>query len=154
MSDTLLTADGMAKLTRELEELRARRAQIADQLRVSYTTGDNPPESAEYLAAREDQALLERRIAILEQRRREAEIVEADPTDGRVGIGEPVRVLDLDSGDILHYRIVGAGEADPTNGQISYSSPVGAALLGRRANETIELDTPSGRLRLKVLKTT
>jgi transcription elongation factor GreA len=153
MSDTLLTADGMDRLTHELEQLRTQRAQIADQLRGAYT-GGNLSESAEYLVAREEQALLERRIAILEQRRREAEIVKADPTDGEVGIGEPVRVRDLDSGDILHYRIVGAGEADPASGRISYKSPVGAALLGRRANETIELDVPSGRRRLKVLKTT
>jgi transcription elongation factor GreA len=154
MSDTLLTADGMDSLMHELERLRARRAQIADELRGAYAAEGNLSENAEYHVALEDQALLERRIAILEQRCREAEIVQADPTDGEVGIGEAVRVRDLDSGDVLHYRIVGAGEADPANGHISYRSPVGAALLGRRANETIELDTPGGRLRLEVLRAT
>jgi transcription elongation factor GreA len=154
MKDTLLTADGMDSLEHELEQLRARRAQIAEQLRVASAAEGNRLENAEYLFALEDQALLERRIAILEHRRREAEVVEADPTDGAVGIGEPVRVRDLDSGDVIHYRIVGAGEADPANGHISYRSPVGAALLGRRADETVELDTPSGRLRLRVLDTT
>jgi transcription elongation factor GreA len=154
MSDTLLTADGMDSLEHELERLQGRRAQIADQLRAASAAEGNRFENAEYLVALEDQALLERRIAILEHRRSEAEIVEADPTDGEVGIGEAVRVRDLDSGAVLHYRIVGAGEADPGNGHISYLSPVGAALLGRRAGETVELETPSGRLRLRVLDTT
>ena len=152
MNETLLTAGGLNRLTEELEQLRAKRTEIADQLRRAYSASSSDlSENAEYLAAREEQALLERRIALLEQRLAAAEVTEADPTDGKVGIGEPVSLLDLDSGDDLRYHIVGVGEADPANGRISYKSPVGSALLGRSADDVVELLVPGGRRRLRVL---
>jgi transcription elongation factor GreA len=151
MGETLLTAGGLQKLHDDLEQLRSRRRLVAEQLRGALAGGGELAENAEYLLAREEQAMLEHRIVVLEERLGDAEVVEPDLTDGKVEIGEEVRVRDLDSRDVLTYRIVGTVEADPEAGHISYKSPVGSALLGRHAGEIVELDVPSGRVRLEVL---
>ena len=94
---------------------------------------------------------LERQIAVLEERLASAVVVHPEPGDGELDVGELARVRDLDTGELVEYRIVGAGEANPAAGSISYASPVGSALLGRRVGEVIEVEVPSGLLRLEVV---
>ena len=143
MNASLLTPGGFAKLSAELQLLRSTR----DALGAATTTV-----SAEHMDVPEELARLDRQIAVLEERLRSATVVEANPADGELGVGERARICDLDSGELIDYRIVGVGEADPTTGNISYTSPVGSALLGRRVGDVCEVQVPRGLLRLKILE--
>jgi transcription elongation GreA/GreB family factor len=150
MNDNLMTRQGLRQLEADVRRLQERCEStwvwIAAALARGGSTGD-----AEHLQACSELELLERRLAALEERLRNAELIEADATDGCVGIGEDVRVRDLASGEIHDYRIVGRGEAEPGSGRISYRSPIGSALLGRRAGDRVVVAAPRGRLRLEVL---
>lgn len=152
MAEFLLTPDGARKLQAQLERLRSQRHALAERIKAAHQYGGGLAEDGEYLDARQEQAQLERRIAQLEERLASADIVEPDPTDGAVGLGERVRVRDLDSGETIEYRLVGAAEAEPLAGSISYASPVGSALLGRRAGDVVEAEVPDGIVRLEVLE--
>ena len=149
--ETVLTAKGFEKLKTEHLRLRAERETIVERLRSALEFGGAFPENGEYLDARHELELLDRRLALLEQRLFRAEIVEPC-RDGEVDLGERVTVLDLQSGSTTDYRVVGAGESDPTAGEISCDSPIGAALLGRGVGDVVEADTPSGRRRLEVVE--
>jgi transcription elongation factor GreA len=111
----------------------------------------NHAENADYLAVRDDQVLLERRIAQLEERLLSAQVTEPDAENGRVDIGERVRLRALDSGKRLEVELVGRLEADPSNGRISIASPLGKAILGLRRGEIVDVDAPRGKLRFKIL---
>ena len=102
-------------------------------------------ENADYHIAKEDQAHLETRIKRLRARRRDALVVEADDAeDGAFGFGRTAEVLDVESGEVYTWTIVGATEADLAQGKLSAQSPVGKALLGRGAGESVEVQTPRG----------
>jgi transcription elongation factor GreA len=148
---TTLTAKGLEKLNAEHVRLRAERETVVARLRSALEFGGAFPENGEYLDARHELELLDRRLALLEQRLFGAEV--ADPRrDGEVEIGERVTVLDLESGETSDYRVVGAGESDPAAGEISRESPIGAALLGRRVGDVVAADAPGGRRRLEVVE--
>ena len=122
-----------------------------ERLRTALEFGGAFPENGEYLDARHELELLDRRLVLLEQRLLGAEII--DPSrDGEVDLGERVTVLDLETGETSDYRVVGAGECDPADGQISRESPVGALLLGRRVGDVVEAEAPGGRRRLEVVE--
>jgi transcription elongation factor GreA len=95
--------------------------------------------------------LLERRIAQLEERLLSAQLTDPDPENGRVDVGERVRLRALDSGKRLEVELVGRLEADPSRGRISIASPLGKALLGLRRGEIVDVDAPRGKLRYKIL---
>lgn len=147
-----LTAEGAARLKAELEELKGpARQELARRLRAAIQMGDLS-ENADYHKAKEDQAFLEGRIQELEYILRNAVIVEE--TDGpkdRVAIGRRVTVQEEDFEPEV-FQIVGAKEADPRQGKISNESPIGSALLDRRVGDTVEIETPGGKIRLKILK--
>jgi transcription elongation factor GreA len=152
MDDTVITPDGLQRLTDELERLTTDgRREMADRLRRAAAGEASAEESADYLGVREDQALLERRIALLEDRVRTARIVEPQPGNGRVDVGERVRIRDLESGERLELELVGPLEADPAAGRISIASPVGRAIQGLRRGQIAEVDAPRGRLQFKIL---
>jgi transcription elongation factor GreA len=152
MHDPVITRAGLARLSEELERLTTvERGLIAERLKHAATGEANPAENADYLDAREEQALLERRIALLEERLRAARVVEPRPRNGRVDIGERVRLRDLDSGERLELELVGPLEADPAAGRISVVSPVGKAIVGLRRGQIAGVDAPVGRRRFKVL---
>jgi transcription elongation factor GreA len=152
MHETVITRDGLARLSEELERLRtAGRRRIAERLERAATAEANRAESADYLDAREEQALLERRIALLEERLGSARLVEPHPGNGRVDIGERVRLRDLDSGERLELELVGPHEADPSEARISVLSPLGKAVVGLRRGEIAGVDAPLGRRRLEVV---
>jgi transcription elongation factor GreA len=144
-----LTPDGAARLQAELDELvRVRRPEVVGRIRTAKEHGDLK-ENAEYHAAREEQSFLEGRIAALEARLRNAVIVTAPAAGSRVGLGSVVTVDD--DGESVRYTIVGAAEADPRSGRISSSSPVGRALLGHDAGESITVTTPAGERMYRIL---
>jgi transcription elongation factor GreA len=148
--DTLLiSADGYAQCCRELEELRTEaRGALAERLREARQDGplDDNPALYELF---EEQAQLERRIALLEAQLAVAEIV-APAGDGLAGIGSIVRVRD-DTSATGQYELVGPLESDIGNGRVSIEAPVGRALVGRSAGEVVEVETPRGTLAVEIL---
>jgi transcription elongation factor GreA len=152
MDDTVITPEGLQRLSDELDRLRTDgRREMAERLRRAATAEASPDESADYLAARDEQGVLERRIALLEDRLRTARLVEPQPGNGRVDVGERVRLRDLESGERLELELVGPLEADPAAGRISIASPVGRAIQGLRRGQIAEVEAPRGRLLFKIL---
>jgi transcription elongation factor GreA len=144
----LMTADGFERLSRELEALRADgRRELAERLREARHGGDLADSAALYELL-EEQAQLEGRIALLADRLATAEVV-APPSDGRAGIGSVVRVRD--GGHEYEVELVGPLEGDAAGGRVSLAAPVGRALAGRRAGETVHVETPRGRRALEIL---
>jgi transcription elongation factor GreA len=147
-----LTAEGAAKLTAELNELKGpQRQAISKRLREAIQMGDLS-ENADYHKAKEDQGFLEGRIQELELLFRNAIIVE--PTSGPkdiVSIGVHVTVQE-DSFDPENYMMVGAKEADSRAGKISNESPIGLALMDHKVGDVVEVTTPGGRVKLKIMK--
>jgi transcription elongation factor GreA len=152
MNDTVITKDGLRRLSAELERLKTDgRRSVAERLEHAAATDANRAENVDYLDARTEQALLEHRIARLEERLRLAQLVEPRLGNGRVDIGERVRLRDLASGESFEFELVGPFEADPSDGRVSVASPVGRAIVGLRRGEVAEVDAPRGKRQVKVL---
>ena len=148
---TYLTAEGAARLRKELDELKGpRRLEMAERLRKAVRQGDLS-ENADYISAKEQQAFLEGRIMELESVLRNATIVEQRGPSDRVEIGNTVVVLEQDDTQTT-FQIVGAKEANPRAGKISHESPIGKALLGKKVGQSAEATTPGGPLRFKILE--
>ena len=147
-----LTAEGAAKLEAELEELKGpQREALARRLRDAIQMGDLS-ENADYHKAKEDQGFLEGRIQALEFALRNAVIVEATNTPKEVvTVGVHVTVQE-DGSDPEVFQMVGVQEADSRAGKISHESPIGLALMDHRVGETVEVETPGGKIRFKILK--
>lgn len=153
IGDVYLTRQGYEKLREELESLKTvRRRELSKEIEKARAHGDLS-ENAEYDAAKEAQALNEKRIAELEDKLARARILDDEniPKD-EVLIGATVKLKDLDSKDVLEYTLVSEVEADFSQGKISVTSPVGKGLLGHKENETVEIKIPAGILRYKILK--
>jgi transcription elongation factor GreA len=152
LNDVLITWEGFARATERLGHLKTvGRREVTERIRDALLTETNAGESADYLDAREEQARLEHRIALLERRLSNAVIVEPNPGDDVVDVGERVRLRDIEAEETLEYELVGALESDPATGRISVASPVGRALLGRRKGEVAVVDVPRGRLAFEIL---
>ena len=149
---TYLTAEGAAKLEAELKELKGpQREAISRRLRDAIQMGDLS-ENADYHKAKEDQGFLEGRIQELEFTFRNAIIVEqTSGPKNLVAVGVHVTVQE-DGSEPETYHMVGAKEADPRRGKISHESPIGLALMDHHVGDTIEVETPGGKIRLKILK--
>ena len=148
---SFLTAEGAAKLRKELDELKGpRRSEMAERLRRAVRQGDLS-ENADYISAKEQQAFLEGRILELETVLRNATVVERTAPSEQVEVGSTVVVQE--QGEIkTTFQIVGAKEADPRAGKISHVSPIGKALLGKKVGESAQAITPGGPVRFKVLE--
>jgi transcription elongation factor GreA len=152
MDEIVITPEGRERLEAELERLtNDGRREIAERLTRAVASEANRAESAEYLTVLDDQALLERRIALLAERLRSAQVIEPQLGNGRVDVGERVRVRDLESGARLELELVGTLESDAGAGRVSVASPFGRAILGLRRGEVAEVHAPRGKLRFKVL---
>ncbi|RKY20631.1 MAG: transcription elongation factor GreA [Planctomycetota bacterium] len=145
-----MTPEGYARLQKKLEELKARRLEIARAIEEAREKGDLR-ENAEYHAAREDLSMNEAKIREIEDKLARAQIVRPD-RDGVVQLGSRVTVFDLDEEFEEVFELVGAGEEDYTQNRILTTSPMGAALLSRREGDVVEVEVPAGRLRLKIVK--
>jgi len=152
MNEFVITPEGRTRLEAELEHLTNEgRREIAERLEHAAAGESNRAENAEYLTVCEDQALLERRIALLTERLLSAEVIEPQLGNGRVDVGERVRVRELESGARLELELVGTLESDAAAGRISVASPLGRAILGLRRGEIAEVDAPRGKLQFRVL---
>ncbi len=152
--DIILTPDGLEKLKEELEHLQtARRRDIAERIRDAREFGDIS-ENAEYDDAKNEQAMLEARIAQLEEKIRSATVIDADDlSNDVVQVGTVVHVKDEKTGKSQKYSIVGSAEANPAELKLSNESPVGRALIGRKRNEIVSVQVPKGPARkLKITK--
>jgi transcription elongation factor GreA len=144
-----MTREAYARLEAELLQLtRTQRPEVVARIKAAREHGDLK-ENAEYQAAREEQSFMEGRIRLLEERKRHAVLIEETGT-GRVSLGSTV-VLEHE-GEPITYTIVGTTDADPAAGRISSSSPVGAALLGAAADQDVEVRTPRGVVRYRVVE--
>jgi transcription elongation factor GreA len=153
VKEVILTPEGYEKLKEEIEFLSTeKRREVADRIRIAREFGDIQ-ENSEYDDAKNDQALLEARIAKLEERLRDARIIEAsDITAGVVSVGSVVRLRDVDAKETVEYHIVGSAEANPAEQKLSNESPVGKAIIGKKKGETVEVATPrGGSLKYKIL---
>ena len=146
-----VTIEGLATLEREVEELRAERPHIADDLRAAMADKDFR-ENAPLDAARDAQAHLEARIRAIESQLRHAVIIDADSKAGRANVGSTVRVLNLKVEREQVFHLVSPNEVDPTNGKISIESPVGQAVINHRTGDEVTVKAPSGEMHLRVLE--
>jgi transcription elongation factor GreA len=146
----LLTPDGRRKLEVELEELRtSRRAEIAERIKYAKDFGDIS-ENAEYEDAKNEQGMVEGRILTLENMLRNVVLIEESKNHGVVRIGSEVEVKDEFGKQV--FTIVGPAEVDVAGGRISIESPVGKALLGHRDGESVDVQSPGGSRRMKILR--
>src|SRR5581483_6647504 len=146
-----VTIEGLATLEKELEDLKAERPVIAEQLRAAMADKDFR-ENAPLDAARDAQAHLEARIRQIEDQLRHAVIIDADTKKGRANVGSTVRVLNLKANREQTFHLVSPNEVDPTNGKISIESPVGQAVINHGPGDEVTVNAPSGQLQLRVIE--
>ncbi len=153
MKELILTPEGYKKLQEEIEHLSTvRRREVAERIRVAREFGDIA-ENAEYDSAKNDQAHLEARIAILEERLKNARVVtKKEIRSGEVSVGTKVRLKDMSSNKTVEYHIVGSAEANPAEMKLSNESPVGKAIIGRRKGDVVEVAAPRGALKFKIME--
>ncbi|TMK39460.1 MAG: transcription elongation factor GreA [Actinobacteria bacterium] len=152
--DVILTPEGLEKLKEELDYLATdKRREVAERIKEAREFGDIA-ENSEYDDAKNEQAMLEQRIAQLEEKLRLATVIDAkDVTTDVVQVGSIVHVKDEKTGKSTKYTIVGSAEAKPTENRLSNESPVGRALMGRKRNEVVSVSVPRGPARkLKITK--
>jgi len=144
-----VSADGLKKIHSELDELKAAgRQRVAERIHAAMEFGDFT-ENSELEQAKNDQAFLEGRILTLEQMVKNAQIIDEKAKHETVEIGSHV-IVEAE-GSKEQYVIVGSAEAAPAEGRISNESPVGKALMGHRAGETVRLVVPAGAVEMKIL---
>lgn len=150
--EVILTYEGLKKIEEELEDLKTnQRAEIAERIKVALGFGDLS-ENSEYDEAKEAQAKLEVKIADLEKKLRNAKVIDSDEIDTKtVQIGNIVKVLDMEFDEEVEYTIVGSSEVDLELNKISNESPIGAALLGKKKNNIVDVQVPAGTVKLKIL---
>ena len=151
--ESLITKEGLEKLKQEVEHLSTvKRREVAERIKEAREFGDIM-ENSEYDDAKNEQAMLEQRIAQLEDRLRRATVVESkDVENGIVNVGVTVHVKDQKSGDSRKFKVVGAAEAQPPD-KLSNESPVGKALVGHKRGDVVSVEVPRGpKRKLKITK--
>lgn len=151
--NTVLTRKGEEKLKEELNELKSvRRREVAEKIKVALSFGDLS-ENSEYDEAKNEQAIIESRIAEIEHTLAHAQIIDDDDiSTEKVGIGTTVKILDMDMDEEMEFKMVGTNEADINNGKMSDESPIGAAIMNHAVGEEVEVETPSGSIFFKILE--
>ena len=152
MKDVILTPEGYKQLTSELDLLRTtRRREVAERIAAAREFGEIA-ENAEYDDAKNEQMMLEHRIAQLEERLANAQLIDKKRVDTSVvSVGAVVRLRDVDANQTVEYTIVGSAEANPSEQKLSNESPVGKAIIGKKKGETVEVATPRGSLKYKII---
>ncbi len=150
--EVILTQEGFDKLEEQLNYLKTeKRTEIAERIKIARGFGDLS-ENAEYDEAKNAQAENEQAIADLENKIRNAKIIDSKEIDTKtVQVGNLVKLLDLEFNEEVLYTIVGSTEVNLAENKISNESPMGKALIGRKKGETIEVDAPAGIIKFKIL---
>ncbi len=151
--DVVLTPEGLKKLQEEIDYLSSqKREEVADRIREAREFGDIS-ENSEYDDAKNEQAMLEHRISVLQEKLRHARVIKAsDISADKVSLGSTVTLRDLEADEELVYTLVGSAEADPSNHKLSNESPTGQAILGKKVGDTVTVPVPAGTLRYEVVK--
>jgi transcription elongation factor GreA len=152
VKEVLLTPEGYEKLKAEIKFLTTdKRREVAERIKHAREFGDIS-ENSEYDDAKNEQAMLEQRIAQLEERLASARVIAAeDVPAGVVAVGTRVRLRDIDANQTSEYTIVGSAEANPAERKLSNESPVGKAIMGKKKGETVEVAAPRGSLKYKIM---
>lgn len=152
MAEVYLTKEAYKELEERLAFLKSEgRVDVANKIAVARSFGDIS-ENSEYDAAREEEALLEQEIIQIEENLRNAQIISKKTADSsKVGVGATVEVFDEGFEENMTFRIMGSIESDPTIGQISNESPLGKALIGKGKGDRVEVSTPAGIQKYKIL---
>ena len=150
-NQTFVTAEGYKNLVEELEQLRTTgREQIAEKIKEARSFGDLS-ENAEYDEAMNEQAIMEAKIARLEEDLKNVQILDTEELSTDViGVGSFVEVFDQTYNETLKFQIIGKAQADPEEHRISDESPVGRALLGHKAGDIVEVETPAGLVTFEI----
>ena len=153
MKEIILTKEGYNALKKEIEDLSTRRRrEVAERIKTAREFGDIA-ENAEYDSAKNEQAMLEARIAKLEERLAAARVIEKrDISKDVVSVGSTVRLRDVDAKQTVEYRIVGSAEANPAESKLSNESPVGKAIMGHKKGDVVEAPTPRGAKKFKIME--
>jgi transcription elongation factor GreA len=153
VKDVILTKEGYEKLRDEIDYLSTqKRREVADRIKTAREFGDIA-ENAEYDDAKNEQAMLEARIAKLQERLAGARVIEKkEIAKDVVSIGAKVRLRDVGAKQTVEYHIVGSAEANPAEHKLSNESPVGKAIIGKKKGETVEVATPRGSLKYKIME--
>jgi len=149
----LLTDEGLQKLKDELDELKTvKRKEIAEKIKGALSFGDLS-ENSEYDEAKNDQAIMEARIAEIEAILKNVKVINESEIDTKtVSVGSKVTLKDLETDEKVEYKIVGSNEANPLEGRISDESPVGKGILGHKVRQKVEIETPGGVSKYQIMK--
>lgn len=150
-----MTAEGKAKLEVELEELKlVKRPEIIERIKIARSYGDLS-ENSEYDSAKDEQAFVEGRITTIEKMLRFSVIIDSNSVaKDEVSLGKTVTFVELPDGDEETYTIVGGAEANPLEGKISNDSPMARALIGKKLNDEVSIDSPGGSYTVKIVTIT
>jgi transcription elongation factor GreA len=153
MARSPITRNGYNQLHKELENLKKTvRPQVIKAIEEARAHGDLS-ENAEYVAAKERQSFVEKKIREIEQKLANSEIMDTFPSsNGRVGFGSVVTLENLDNGGKVTYQIVGPDESDIASGKISIASPLGKALISKEVHEEVTVQTPGGIKKYTILE--
>jgi len=146
-----MTLEGKANIENELNELKSvRRKEVVENIKIARSFGDLS-ENAEYDSAKEEQAMVEGRIAQLEEMLRNVAIISEEEKDiSVVGIGTTVTFLSVEDNEEDTYTIVGSAEADPFTGKISNESPIAKSLMGHQVGDQVSVPAPGGEYAVKI----
>src|SRR5690606_19895296 len=146
-----MTREGKEKLEKELQELKTvKRREVVERIKNARSFGDLS-ENSEYDSAKEEQAFVEGRIAMIEKMLRNAVIIEDDENNDIVTLGKSVTFIELPDGEEETYTIVGSAESDPFEGKISNDSPIAKSLLGKKVGDEVTVQTPGGEINVKII---
>jgi len=150
---SVITQEGLEKLKEEIESLSTvKRREVAERIKEAREFGDIA-ENAEYDDAKNEQMLLEHRIATLEERMRDARVIsKKDIAKDVVSVGSKVKLRDVAAKETVEYYIVGSAEANPAENKLSNESPVGKAIIGHKKGETVEVAAPRGKMKFKIME--
>jgi transcription elongation factor GreA len=153
LKEVILTAEGYEKLKQEIEFLQTeKRREVAERIRVAREFGDIA-ENAEYDDAKNEQAMLEHKIAQLEERLLSARVItKKEISTDTVSVGSKVRIRDVAAKQTFEYHIVGSAEANPAENKLSNESPVGKAIMGHKKGDVVEVAAPRGTTKFKILE--
>jgi len=153
LKEIILTAEGYEKLKQEIEFLQTeKRREVAERIRVAREFGDIA-ENAEYDDAKNEQAMLEHKIAQLEERLLSARVItKKEISKDTVSVGSKVRIRDVAAKQTFEYHIVGSAEANPAENKLSNESPVGKAIMGHKKGDVVEVAAPRGSMKFKILE--
>ncbi|MBC7294430.1 MAG: transcription elongation factor GreA [Thermoleophilia bacterium] len=150
--EVILTPEGLKQLQEEVEYLSTvKREEVAERIRQAREFGDIT-ENSEYDDAKSEQAMLEHRISVLQEKLRRARVIkDSEINTEQVSIGSTVTLRDKESGEIRIYTLVGSAEADPAKAKLSNESPVGQAIMGKRVGDVVTVAVPAGSLSYEIL---